>query len=163
MRRFCVFPRRYGNSLRIHSAGQSQYFDDDDAPAGGALTAMYAAVGEEQGVPFEKLRGTVQTDILKEYIAQKEWAFPPEDPPAHYSGISWYFARIKCPTGTTSASPGITSGRREPARCRRLAFTLADGFSYGGTAREKRRTRRGFLRAAVLVFLQSVTWIFSRK
>ena len=42
------------------------------------LLAFYACVGEEQGVPLERLRGTVQTDILKEYIAQKEWIFPPE-------------------------------------------------------------------------------------
>jgi methylmalonyl-CoA mutase N-terminal domain/subunit len=42
------------------------------------LLAFYLCVGEEQGVPREKLRGTIQTDILKEYIAQKEWIFPPE-------------------------------------------------------------------------------------
>src|SRR6188508_1663858 len=42
------------------------------------LLAFYACVGEEQGVALERLRGTVQTDILKEYIAQKEWIFPPE-------------------------------------------------------------------------------------
>src|SRR5690242_16791480 len=42
------------------------------------LLAFYACVGERQGVPWSELRGTVQTDILKEYIAQKEWIFPPE-------------------------------------------------------------------------------------
>ena len=42
------------------------------------LLAFYLAVGEEQGVPAEHLRGTIQTDILKEYIAQKEYIFPPE-------------------------------------------------------------------------------------
>src|SRR6476661_4057722 len=42
------------------------------------LLAFYLCVGEEQGVPRERLRGTIQTDILKEYIAQKEWIFPPE-------------------------------------------------------------------------------------
>src|SRR3954453_18427985 len=47
-----------------------------NAPAA-MLLAFYAGVGEEQGVPLERLRGTVQTDILKEYIAQKEWIFPP--------------------------------------------------------------------------------------
>src|SRR5882724_8278942 len=41
------------------------------------LLAFYVCVGEEQGVPREQLRGTVQTDILKEYIAQKEYIFPP--------------------------------------------------------------------------------------
>ena len=42
------------------------------------LLAFYVCVGEEQGVPRAELRGTIQTDILKEYIAQKEWIFPPE-------------------------------------------------------------------------------------
>src|SRR6201981_225493 len=41
------------------------------------LLAFYACVGEKQGVALDRLRGTVQTDILKEYIAQKEWIFPP--------------------------------------------------------------------------------------
>src|SRR6478736_1819298 len=42
------------------------------------LLAFYACVGDEQGVERAELRGTIQTDILKEYIAQKEWIFPPE-------------------------------------------------------------------------------------
>jgi len=48
-----------------------------NAPAA-MLLAFYACVGEKQGVPISELRGTVQTDILKEYIAQKEWIFPPK-------------------------------------------------------------------------------------
>src|ERR671922_1415664 len=48
-----------------------------NAPAA-ILLAFYAGVGEKQNVPLAALRGTVQTDILKEYIAQKEWIFPPE-------------------------------------------------------------------------------------
>src|SRR3982751_651803 len=48
-----------------------------NAPAA-MLLAFYACVGEQQGVPPAELRGTIQTDILKEYIAQKEWIFPPE-------------------------------------------------------------------------------------
>src|SRR5438034_5948532 len=48
-----------------------------NAPAA-MLLAFYACVGEKQGVPISELRGTVQTDILKEYIAQKEFIFPPE-------------------------------------------------------------------------------------
>ena len=41
------------------------------------MLACYVVVGEKQGVPPEKLGGTIQNDILKEYIAQKEWIFPP--------------------------------------------------------------------------------------
>src|ERR671910_2104850 len=48
-----------------------------NSPAAVVL-AFYVCVGEEQGVSRDKLRGTAQTDILKEYIAQKEWIFPPE-------------------------------------------------------------------------------------
>src|SRR4051812_270034 len=48
-----------------------------NAPAA-MLLAFYACVGEQQGAPMGALRGTIQTDILKEYIAQKEWIFPPE-------------------------------------------------------------------------------------
>ncbi|HEX7402124.1 MAG TPA: methylmalonyl-CoA mutase family protein, partial [candidate division Zixibacteria bacterium] len=48
-----------------------------NAPAS-ILLAMYIMVGEKQGIPSNKLTGTLQNDILKEYIAQKEWIFPPE-------------------------------------------------------------------------------------
>ncbi|MCP4582182.1 MAG: methylmalonyl-CoA mutase, partial [candidate division Zixibacteria bacterium] len=48
-----------------------------NAPAS-VLLAMYLAVAEKQNVPFDKIRGTLQNDILKEYIAQKEWIYPPE-------------------------------------------------------------------------------------
>jgi methylmalonyl-CoA mutase N-terminal domain/subunit len=93
------------------------------------LLAFYACVGEEQGVPLAELRGTVQTDILKEYIAQKEWIFPPEPslrlvvdmiewcakemPLMHPVSISGYHIRE---AGSTAAQE--------------LAFTLADGFAY---------------------------------
>jgi methylmalonyl-CoA mutase N-terminal domain/subunit len=99
-----------------------------NAPAA-MLLAFYACVGEQQGVPLDALRGTVQTDILKEYIAQKEWIFPPqpsmrlvvdmiewcsrEMPLMHPVSISGYHIRE---AGSTAAQE--------------LAFTLADGFAY---------------------------------
>src|SRR5579864_331163 len=99
-----------------------------NAPAA-MLLAFYACVGEQQGVPLEALRGTVQTDILKEYIAQKEWIFPPAPsmrlvvdmiewcsqhmPQMHPVSISGYHIRE---AGSTAAQE--------------LAFTLADGFAY---------------------------------
>src|SRR5437763_7633334 len=99
-----------------------------NAPAA-MLLAFYACVGEKQGVPIAALRGTVQTDILKEYIAQKEWIFPPapsmrlvvdmidwcsrEMPLMHPVSISGYHIRE---AGSTAAQE--------------LAFTLADGFAY---------------------------------
>ncbi len=93
------------------------------------LLAFYVCVGEQQGVGREALRGTVQTDILKEYIAQKEFIFPPaqslrlvtdmvewctrELPQMHPVSISGYHIRE---AGSTAAQE--------------LAFTLANGFTY---------------------------------
>jgi methylmalonyl-CoA mutase, N-terminal domain len=92
------------------------------------LLAFYACVGEEQSVPLEQLRGTVQTDILKEYIAQKEWIFPPAPsmrlvvdmvewctehmPLMHPVSISGYHIRE---AGSNAAQE--------------LAFTLSNGFA----------------------------------
>jgi methylmalonyl-CoA mutase N-terminal domain/subunit len=59
-----------------------------NAPAH-VLLAMYVVAGEKQGVPPEKLAGTNQNDILKEYIAQKEWIFPPTPPSTCQSGIPY--------------------------------------------------------------------------
>ena len=100
------------------------------------VLAYYVCVGEEQGVPRDRLRGTAQTDILKEYIAQKEWIFPPkpsmrlvvdmiefctrEMPLFHPISISGYHIRE---AGSTAAQE--------------LAFTLADGFAYVEAAVER--------------------------
>jgi methylmalonyl-CoA mutase N-terminal domain/subunit len=106
-----------------------------NAPAA-ILLAFYVLVGEEQGVPPEKLGGTIQTDILKEYIAQKEWCFPIEPamrlvtdmvewctqtmPRWHPISISGYHIR----------EAGSTAQQE-------LAFTLKDGFTYVERALER--------------------------
>ncbi|HZW55607.1 MAG TPA: methylmalonyl-CoA mutase family protein [Nitrososphaerales archaeon] len=99
-----------------------------NAPAA-VLTAMYAAVGERQGVALEKLRGTVQTDILKEYIAQKEWAFPPD---AHLRIIRdlMVFCTQKMPYWHYISISGYHIREAGANAVQELAFTLADGFSY---------------------------------
>ncbi|MHB8566286.1 MAG: acyl-CoA mutase large subunit family protein [Nitrososphaerales archaeon] len=99
-----------------------------NAPAA-ILTAMYAAVGEEQGVPLEKIKGTVQTDILKEYIAQKEWAFPPE---AHLRIIRdlMVFCTKNMPYWHYISISGYHIREAGASAVQELAFTLADGFSY---------------------------------
>ena len=99
-----------------------------NAPAAVVL-AQYVCVAERQGIPAERLGGTIQADILKEYIAQKEWIFPAEPsmrlmidmiewctehmPRWHPVSISGYHIRE---AGATAAQE--------------LAFTLADGFAY---------------------------------
>ena len=78
------------------------------------LLAFYVCVGEQQGVAAEKLRGTIQTDILKEYIAQKEWIFPPEPSMRLVTDMIEFCAHGACRSGTRSRSPATTSAR--PAR-----------------------------------------------
>jgi methylmalonyl-CoA mutase N-terminal domain/subunit len=67
------------------------------------IFAFFLAAAEKQGLPWDRLDGTLQTDILKEYIAQKEWIFPPRP---HLRLIGAF------PSGTPSASPATTSARR---------------------------------------------------
>ena len=93
------------------------------------LLAFYAVVGEEQGVPMSELRGTIQTDILKEYIAQKEYIFPPEPSMRLVTDMVEF-----CSTSMSKWHPISISGYhiREAGStaAQELAFTLADGFTY---------------------------------
>src|SRR5579864_1042490 len=98
-----------------------------NAPAA-MLLAFYAAVGEEQGVPLDRLRGTVQTDILKEYIAQKEWIFPPlPSMRLVVDMVEW------CSEHMSRMHPVSISGYhiREAGSTavQELAFTLSNGFA----------------------------------
>jgi methylmalonyl-CoA mutase N-terminal domain/subunit len=91
--------------------------------------AYYLAVAEKQGVPFSKLRGTLQNDILKEYIAQKEYLFPPRPSVRIITDmIEW------CADNAPQWNPVSISGYhiREAGStaAQELAFTLADGFAY---------------------------------
>ncbi|MEM3684766.1 MAG: methylmalonyl-CoA mutase family protein [Conexivisphaerales archaeon] len=99
-----------------------------NAPAA-VLMAMYIAVAEEQGVAPEKLRGTVQTDILKEYIAQKEWAFPPE---AHLRIIRdmMVYSTRNMPLWNYISISGYHIREAGANAIQELSFTLADGFAY---------------------------------
>jgi methylmalonyl-CoA mutase N-terminal domain/subunit len=99
-----------------------------NAPAA-ILLAFYVLVGEKQGVPAEKLGGTIQTDILKEYIAQKEWCFPIEPALRLVTDmIEW------CTENMPRWHPVSISGYhiREAGSTaqQELAFTLKDGFTY---------------------------------
>ncbi len=93
------------------------------------LLAYYACVGEEQGVPLERLRGTVQTDILKEYIAQKEWIFPPEPSMRLVVDmIEWCAERLPLMHPVSISGYHIREAGSTAAQ--ELAFTLSDGFAY---------------------------------
>ncbi len=106
-----------------------------NAPAA-ILLAFYVLVGEQQGVPPERLGGTIQTDILKEYIAQKEWCFPIEPAMRLVSDmIEW------CSENMPRWHPVSISGYhiREAGSTaqQELAFTLKDGFTYVERALER--------------------------
>ena len=99
-----------------------------NAPAA-ILTAMYAAAADLRGIPSSELRGTVQTDILKEYIAQKEWVYPPE---AHMRIIRdlMIFCTKEMPKWNYISISGYHIREAGANAVQELAFTLADGFTY---------------------------------
>jgi methylmalonyl-CoA mutase N-terminal domain/subunit len=93
------------------------------------LLAFYIAVGEEQGVAPEHLRGTIQTDILKEYIAQKEYIFPPEPSMRLVTDMVEYCA-TELPKWHPISISGYHIREAGSTAAQELAFTLADGFTY---------------------------------
>jgi methylmalonyl-CoA mutase N-terminal domain/subunit len=100
------------------------------------LLAFYLCVGEEQGVPRSQLRGTIQTDILKEYIAQKEWIFPPE--PSMRLVIDMIeFCAQEMPLWHPISISGYHIREAGSTAAQELAFTLADGFAYVEAAIER--------------------------
>ncbi len=99
-----------------------------NAPAA-ILLAFYICVGEKQGVPSEMLRGTIQNDILKEYIAQKSWIFPPEPSMRIITDIL-AFCADHVPKWNTISISGYHIREAGSTAAQELAFTLADGFAY---------------------------------
>jgi methylmalonyl-CoA mutase N-terminal domain/subunit len=93
------------------------------------LLAFYVCVGEEQGVPRDRLRGTIQTDILKEYIAQKEFIFPPEPSMRLVVDMIDFCAR-EMPLWHPVSISGYHIREAGSNAAQELAFTLADGFAY---------------------------------
>jgi methylmalonyl-CoA mutase N-terminal domain/subunit len=93
------------------------------------LLAYYACVGEEQGVPIRELRGTIQTDILKEYIAQKEYIFPPEPSMRLVTDMIEFCAK-EMPKWHPVSISGYHIREAGSTAAQELAFTLADGFTY---------------------------------
>jgi methylmalonyl-CoA mutase, N-terminal domain len=100
------------------------------------LLAFYLCVGEQQGTSRAQLRGTIQTDILKEYIAQKEWIFPPE--PSMRLVIDMIeFCAKEMPLWHPISISGYHIREAGSTAAQELAFTLADGFAYVEAAVER--------------------------
>ena len=97
--------------------------------AAAILLAFYVCVAERQGVPPDKLRGTAQTDILKEYIAQKEWIFPPGPSLRLVTDMVEYCTR-EMPLWHPISISGYHIREAGSTAAQELAFTLADGFTY---------------------------------
>jgi methylmalonyl-CoA mutase, N-terminal domain len=93
------------------------------------LVAFYACVAEKQGVPVRDLRGTAQTDILKEYIAQKEWIFPPEPSMRLVVDLIAWCSR-EMPRFHPISISGYHIREAGSNAVQELAFTLLDGFAY---------------------------------
>ena len=93
------------------------------------LLAFYVAIAENQGVPLDKLRGTLQNDILKEFTAQKEWIFPPE-PSMRIITDMLAFCTENMPQYNTISISGYHIREAGSTAGQELAFTLADGFTY---------------------------------
>jgi len=99
-----------------------------NAPAA-ILLAMYVAVAEKQGVSSGKIGGTIQNDILKEYIAQKSWIFPPR-PSLRIITDLLAFAKDHVPRWNTISISGYHIREAGSTAVQELAFTLADGIGY---------------------------------
>ncbi len=93
------------------------------------IWAMYIAAAEKQGVPMRKLRGTIQNDILKEYIAQKEYIFPPK-PSMRLVTDTVEFGTQELPRWNTISISGYHIREAGSTAAQELAFTLADGMEY---------------------------------
>lgn len=99
-----------------------------NAPAA-MMMAFYLAVAEKQGVDFKRLRGTIQADILKEYIAQKEWIYPPS-PSMRLIIDMFEYLNKEVPQWNPVSVSGYHIREAGSTAAQELAFTLADGFAY---------------------------------
>jgi methylmalonyl-CoA mutase N-terminal domain/subunit len=93
------------------------------------IFCMYLVAAERQGVPIASLDGTLQTDIFKEYIAQKEWLFEPE-PHLRLIGDLMEFCAAEIPAYKPLSVSGYHIREAGSTAAQELAFTLADGFGY---------------------------------
>ncbi|MER5648861.1 methylmalonyl-CoA mutase family protein [Streptosporangium sp. NPDC002524] len=93
------------------------------------IFCMYVVAAERQGVPVGKLNGTLQTDIFKEYIAQKEWLFAPE-PHLRLIGDLMEYCATDIPAYKPLSVSGYHIREAGSTAAQELAFTLADGFGY---------------------------------
>ncbi|WP_254274419.1 acyl-CoA mutase large subunit family protein [Haloarcula marina] len=98
-------------------------------PSAAVIYAMYIALADQQGVPRDEIRGTLQNDMLKEYIAQKEWVIPPR-PAVSVVTDTIEFAVDETPNFYPVSVSGYHIREAGSTAAQEAAFTLADGFAY---------------------------------
>ncbi|MEV5294139.1 methylmalonyl-CoA mutase family protein [Streptomyces sp. NPDC053741] len=103
-----------------------------NAPAA-LLLLLYQLVAEEQGVPPEKLTGTIQNDVLKEYIARGTYIFPPK-PSLRLIADIFKYCKAEIPKWNTISISGYHMAEAGASPAQEIAFTLADGIEYVRTA-----------------------------
>jgi methylmalonyl-CoA mutase N-terminal domain/subunit len=105
-----------------------------NAPAS-VLLAMYIAVGDEQGVPRDELRGTIQNDVLKEYVARNTYIYPPAASMRIITDV-FEFCADETPNFNTISISGYHIREAGSTAAQEVAFTLANGIEYVSTAVE---------------------------
>lgn len=98
-------------------------------PTAPIIYAMYIAIADQQGVPRDQIRGTIQNDMLKEFIAQKEWVVPPKPAIDLITDIFEYGIK-ETPKFNLISISGYHIREAGSTAIQELAFTLADGFAY---------------------------------
>lgn len=121
-----------------------------NAPAA-ILLAMYIAVGEKQGVPMNKLRGTIQNDILKEYVARGTHIFGPNESMRLITDTFRYCSE-SMPLWNTISISGYHIREAGSTAVQEVAFTLANGIAYVDAV-DKGRFRCGFIRISIVFLL----------
>jgi methylmalonyl-CoA mutase N-terminal domain/subunit len=106
-----------------------------NAPAA-CLLLLYELVGEEQGVPSEKLRGTTQNDVLKEYIARGNYIYPPE-PTMRLTTDIFEYCHARVPKWNTISISGYHFREKGCSAVQEVAFTLCSGIAYVQAAIDK--------------------------
>jgi len=98
-------------------------------PSAAVIYAMYIALADQQGIPRDEVKGTLQNDMLKEFIAQKEWVIPP-DPSLKIVTDTIEFAVDETPNFHPISISGYHIREAGSTAAQEAAFTLADGFAY---------------------------------
>ncbi len=116
------------------------------------LLALYQAVGRRQGTDATRLRGTIQNDILKEYIARGTYIFPPE-PSMRLVTDTFAYCRAELPAWNTISISGYHMREAGSTAAQEVAFTIANAIAYAEAAVARRTGLRG-VRAAALLLLR---------